>query len=248
MRYIFIYLMLLLPIITCGQNIEPINTDRPDQSDGAYILPKKNFQLETGINFFQSAGQFTDIIQSTLLRYGISKTSEVRLLVNEGFIKEENTAERNFGLYPVALSAKHGLCKEKKMRPAITAVAYIKLPVATKQYRLNRFASTLLLAFQNDFTDKLGLGYNLGITRNGTDDINYYMATASFSAVLNSRLSLFGEYFSQFNRVGTPAHNINGGFQYLLHPRLQLDIAAGTSLFDKGETVFETFGVSYRFD
>ncbi len=249
MRCILIYLVFFLPGTACSQAVDPINTDRPDQSDGTYILPQKKFQLETGINFFQSPREFTDITQSTLLRYGISKTSEVRLLINEGLIKEEDVAGRSFVLYPAALSAKHALFKERKIWPAVTVVGYIKLPFgATKKYQLNRFAPTLLLAFQNDFTDKLSLGYNLGIARNGTGDINYYLATASFSAVLSEKFSLFAEYFSQFNSVGGPSHNMDTGLQFLLNPRLQLDMAAGSSLFDKGATTFETFGVSYRFD
>ena len=241
-------MVLLLPGTARCQVVDPINTDRPDQSDGTYILPPKNLQLETGINIFQSSGLFTDIMQSTMLRYGSGKKSEVRLLINEGFSKEGNLSERKFVFYPAAISTKYALYKERKIWPAVTAVAYIKLPIASKKYQLNRFAPSFLLAFQNDFSDKLGLGYNFGITRNGTDDINYYLTTASFSAVLSEKFSLFIEYFSQFNTTGGPSHNMDTGLQFLINPRLQLDMAAGSSLFDNGETAFETFGVSYRFE
>ena len=248
MRCILIFPVLLLPLTAWCQDSDPINTDRPDQSDGTYILPQKNFQAETGINFFQYSGLFTDITQSTMLRYGTGKNSEVRLLINEGFSKEENLPGRKFVFFPAAISAKYALYKERKIWPAVTAVAYIKLPIASKKYHLNRFAPTFLLAFQNDFTDKIGLGYNFGITRNGTDDINYYLTTASFSAALSERFSLFIEYFSQFNTGGGPSHNMDTGLQFLINPRLQLDMAAGSSLFDNGGTAFETFGVSYRFE
>ena len=58
MRKSLYALFLLLGINVWGQEqeIEPINTDRPDQNEGTYVLPKRTFQIEGGLQ--HSEGEF----------------------------------------------------------------------------------------------------------------------------------------------------------------------------------------------
>jgi hypothetical protein len=42
-------LLSLLAYSISAQTESPINTDRPDQGDGTYILTKKSFQIEEGL-------------------------------------------------------------------------------------------------------------------------------------------------------------------------------------------------------
>lgn len=249
MKIIFTYFVLtILTQLTYGQGIEPINTDRPDQSDGTYILTANKFQLETGLIFSQSNNQLTDIAQSTMLRYGVSKKLEVRLLINAGFNSADAFKTKNFGLSPVSMSAKRSLCKQKGMWPAITAVGYLKLPfTASKTYQIDYFAPAFLFAFQNDFTEKLSLGYNAGITWDGVERQNSYEATVSLSYSLSGKFSMFGEYFAMFTKIDSPSHNVDFGTQYLINSSLQIDLATGSSLFNNSQSVFETLGISYRF-
>ncbi len=245
---LFYFGLALISHTTNGQSIEPINTDRPDQSDGTYILTAKNFQIETGLVFSQTDKQLTDIVQTTMFRYGVSKKLEVRLLVYEGFTSNDAFKTKNFGLYPVSVSAKRSICKQNKMWPAVTLVGYLQLPfTASKIYQIDYYAPTFLFAFQNDFNDKLSLGYNAGITWDGIEKQNSYLATASFSYNLSDKFSMFAEYFSMFTKIDSPSHNTDFGAQYLIKPQLQVDLAAGTSLFNKSQSIFETFGISYRF-
>ena len=53
MRKSLYALFLLLGINVWGQEqeIEPINTDRPDQNEGTYVLPKGIFQIEGGLQY-----------------------------------------------------------------------------------------------------------------------------------------------------------------------------------------------------
>ena len=41
-----ILLLIWIPFIAFGQEIEPIQTDRPDQTETPYLVPKKMFQVE----------------------------------------------------------------------------------------------------------------------------------------------------------------------------------------------------------
>ncbi len=109
--------MALCSVHVLAQGTEPINTDRPDQSDGTYILPTKMIQIESGIIFSQTDRQLSDIIQTSMLRYGIAKKWELRLLTNEGFSGIPVIAKNSFGFYPITLSAKHALVDQKGMIP-----------------------------------------------------------------------------------------------------------------------------------
>ncbi|MEI7965953.1 MAG: transporter [Chitinophagaceae bacterium] len=241
-------LMALCSVHVLAQGTEPINTDRPDQSDGTYILPTKMIQIESGIIFSQTDRQLSDIIQTSMLRYGIAKKWELRLLTNEGFSGIPVIAKNSFGFYPITLSAKHALVDQKGMIPAITLVGYLKIPfAASKNNQLNYWAPSILLAFQNDLSDKLSVGYNAGLSWDGIEKKNSYLFTVSVGYSVSRQLSAFGEYFSNYSSLFSPSHNVDFGLEYLIKPTLQLDIAGGTSLFDNGASIFETMGVSYRF-
>ena len=40
-----------IPFVAFGQEIETIQTDRPDQTETPYLVPKKMFQVENGFSF-----------------------------------------------------------------------------------------------------------------------------------------------------------------------------------------------------
>lgn len=61
-----------------AQNV--INTDRPDQSDGTHIVEKNLIQLETGLQFSKFDEVTTGFDNVTLVRYGVKRRFEVRLL------------------------------------------------------------------------------------------------------------------------------------------------------------------------
>ena len=72
-------LFLLLLCLCCtslaiAQNDETINTDRPDQSEGVYTLPKGQFQIENGYVFSKQ-----DSSANLMLRYGLITNTEIRL-------------------------------------------------------------------------------------------------------------------------------------------------------------------------
>ena len=121
-RYLcFLLLFLILGSNSFGQVPENINTDRPDQSDGTYIVSKNIFQLETGLVFSADG-----IIHNTMLRYGIVKNTELRLLFNYGEVN--TTGKRETGIFPVSFSIKHKLVEGKRFIPQITAVGYVQFP------------------------------------------------------------------------------------------------------------------------
>ncbi len=75
------YLLGILLLSSCSLNAQNmINTDRPDQSDGTHIVEKQYFQIESGVQFSKSNETSNSFDNITLIRYGITKKFEARLL------------------------------------------------------------------------------------------------------------------------------------------------------------------------
>ncbi len=217
-------------MINAQENI--INTDRPDQSDGVATIPFKKFQLEEGINFAQNT-----FVNDLLLRYGFTKSTELRLLIDAG---KENHLN---GVQPLTFSIKQKITEQKKWLPAISFVGYISFgQLASKDYTSSENKYILKLAFENEINHQFSLGYNIG-TSNYMKDLDI---TVNLGFAANKKLSTFMEYFSTFNKQ-TNSHNIDAGILYLINNNFQLDVALGTSIFTKNNQYFGTFGFSYLF-
>lgn len=222
---------LLLSAVDCLAQTEPISTDRPDQSDGVYTIPKNQIQVENGLTLAKGT-----VINNLMLRYGLGSSTEVRLLVDAG--KEEGIR----GLKPLTISAKQRLLEQQqKIIPAITLVGYVSFEkAASKNFQGNEIPFELKLAFENELDDQFSLGYNLG-TSDKFKNLNFSFGVG-YSPIEN--ISTFVEYFSTFNRHDSE-HNIDIGILFTATPVLQFDIACGRSIDDRDANFFTTFGVSY---
>lgn len=216
-----------------AQTDEPINTDRPDQSDGTYILTRHNVQIENGLLFSEGS-----VLNNFMLRYGLTNSTEVRLLADAG------KADDATGLLPIGLSVKQRIMHQKKIIPAITLVGYLRYEkLASSDFSGDGLPASVLIAFQNDINDHISVGYNVG-TSTFSDDLNFTVS-AGFS--LSEKISIFTEYFSHFEKQFKANHNVDAGLLYLINNRFQVDIALGAAIFNTEKAQFLTAGVSYRF-
>jgi len=210
-----------------------INTDRPDQSDGIYILPQKSLQLEDGLLFYRN-----NFENNLMLRYGLIKGTEARILFDYCLTDQSN------GLLPVGLSVKKQLVIQHKYIPAITFVGYIRFgPIASNHFKLNSYPTNLKLAFQNDINENISISYNVG-TSEKFDNVN---CTFNIGFSSGKKLSSFVEYFSFFDKLSPSLHNIDGGLLYLLSNNFQIDVALGSSIVGEANSIYITSGISYRF-
>ncbi|TXI33487.1 MAG: transporter [Niabella sp.] len=227
---IFVLLLLVLPALA---QEESINTDRPDQSDGVFTLPKKRFQVEDGVTIANHTIQ-----NNLMLRYGLTRSTEIRMSVDAG----KNSGVK--GLEPLTLSFKQRLVEQKSWLPAITMVGYLSFErLASKGFQGNKIPVDLVMAFENELTNKFSLAYNLG-TSNRFKTLNL---TTQLAFAPIEKLSTFVEYFSAFSGLNKPEHNMDIGILFAIHPRLQVDLAAGHSIFDADNRLYYTAGLSYLF-
>lgn len=226
----FLLLMFLISGLSCFGQSENINTDRPDQSDGVYTIPKNKMQIENGILLKKET-----VINNFMLRYGVTKTTEVRLLADIG--KEDAIK----GIKPLTLSVKQRIINEQGLIPAITFVGYVSFPkIATRDFQSTQIPFELKLVFDNPINDRLSVFYNVGVL----DEFNEMSLSSGLAYALADKISTFVEYFSSL-RADKKEHNLDAGILYLINSHFQVDLSFGRSIFDKECRFFTTSGVSY---
>lgn len=225
-----IFLTLILATTNCFAQKENINTDRPDQSDGVYTIPKNKFQIENGIILAKDTW-----LNDFMLRYGLTSSTEIRLAIDVG----REAAVK--GLKPVSISVKQRIWLQQKIIPSITFVGYATFgKLASKGFRSNEIPYVLELAFENELNDKFTVGYNVG----ATDEFKDLILTLNFGYSPTDKFSAFAEYFSTIGNM-RPEHNWDAGILFVLNPQLQFDIACGHAIAGSDNRFFATFGVSY---
>ena len=235
-KQLCILLLFLSTVPSFSQQHEAINTDRPDQSDGTYTVPKNSLQVENGFTIADKTYMY-----NLMLRYGISNSTEIRLL---GDVGSEFGAK---GIAPVSVSIKQRLLREQtayKFIPEITFVAYASYEkIASSDFASNTFSTEYKLVFENKLSEQIGVGYNIG-TDKEFEDLNL---TTAFTYEPSETLLFYLEYFGTLSNE-EDEHNIDAGVMYKINPLLQVDFALGRDIDAGNARLFGTFGISYRFD
>src|SRR5689334_10968679 len=99
-----------------AQQSGKIETDRPDQTESAYLVPKKWFQGELGLQVEKESDDTKQFIHPTLLsKYGLGKRVELRLITewmsDEGPLVIPDGNSYTTGMLPIQIGVKIGLCE-----------------------------------------------------------------------------------------------------------------------------------------
>ncbi|MEL1245811.1 transporter [Flavobacterium sp. DGU11] len=227
---------------------EEIETDRPDHTETASIVPAGRFQAESGFEYTKAEkGSKEFFLPETLWKFGLNDRTELRLITQLSYNKYYDTIYS--GLSPVTVGFKVNLFKEKGVLPETSFIAHLVLPkVASKDFKASLLAPELLFLFDNELSDKASLGYNIGVKWDGESPDAMYAYTFSPDFKLTDTFKAFVESFGYLPEHHHPQHWVDGGFIWLLNSNLQLDIAAGYELTSNQHfhSYFETVGVSFR--
>lgn len=230
---VFLTMLFFFFVNICeAQKEETISADRPDQTEGTYILPKNNFQLSEGFLFTQKTFQ-NDLI----LRYGLFKNTEIRTSVSFG------SYIGRFELNPVQFSLKNQISGGDGILPSMSFIASADFEMlASKDLQTRNVPIQAIFAFNHDIGEKYYVAYNLG----GSSWFKDLLLTVESGVELNEKVSIFLEYYAQYLKGSKPDHNMDCGILFLVNPFLQIDVAAGRSIMDN-KSLFFTAGFSYWF-
>jgi hypothetical protein len=246
MRVILAITILFFGVRAIAQ--ERIDTDRPDQTESAVLVPQKYFQGEFGFNKENYEDDSYILVHPTfLLKYGLSKRFELRL---EGAFTSEYIhlipeTQRTTQLEPLEIGTKISLFEEKGLRPKTSLISHLGLPFAASNpdKEQNLFPS-YRFTFQHTVSDVVGLGYNIGSEWDGYENKTTWLYTFSPSFNIGKRWYGYVELFG-FNEGGWQ-HALDGGLAYYISNDTKLDLSGGFGLGDNPLKNYLALGLSFR--
>lgn len=251
---------IILPLICCCfcsliayPQVEKIDTDRPDQTESAVLVPKKWMQFEFGISKQQNKPGENEFQHPTLLsKYGLNKRIEFRLittLTTNRFYDQSQVKQHETGLEPVEVGAKIALWEEKKLLPKTSFIFHFAIPkLAGKKFRADKLAPNFRFTMQNSITNNIAIGYNLGAEWDGFHDEATWIYTFAPGFSMGKKWYGYIEAFGFISTLQQPEHSLDGGIAFYVTPDFKLDLSSGFGISAAAPDWYVAFGWSVRFN
>jgi len=185
------------------------------------------------------------LYNSTLLRYGINKNSEIRFQTDYAQFKAGNYKISGFN--PLTVGTKLLISEKKGILPQTSFLFNLTLPYfGNKNLRPTNPAPLIYLLLQNDFTQKINVCYNLGLEYDGESSIPNEFTAICFGYNSTDRLSWFIENYNYFSDKIKPEYFIDFGIAYLFGKNIQIDLSGNNNLQNFEKYFMVGFGFSWR--
>jgi hypothetical protein len=246
--------------------ITPLFTDRPDQTECPFLVPTKMFQVETGYSVEYDRNKNTDTrnytYNTTLLKYGVSKNWEFRLVAEylgtKTISRNGGNAQYRSGMNSVSIGTKIFICEERGIIPTMALLAHLELPyMGSSHFKVKHLAPRFRFAMQHTISERISLGYNIGGEWDGDSQAATIIYTASLGISLLRNVNMFVEAYgfmtenstveNEFNGSFSQDHRLDSGFTILLKRNLQLDLSGGMGISELSPDSFLSTGLSWRF-
>lgn len=235
-----------------AQELPPLATDRPDQTESSSTVGKGVVQIETGYlmawedlptgNFDQD---ITHDFATTLLRIGILDNLELRLATSYTSFNPVFGQDIS-GLSPVSVGTKIDIAEESGAWPEVAFIGHITLPwIGEEEFRPNYIAPDFRFSFSHTLSDRFSLGYNLGFEWNGVVANDAFIYTIALGAAITEALSVYIEPFGAWPANGDGTHSFDAGATYLLNDNLQVDVSYGF-VYSGMDSRYFSVGLSVR--
>ena len=238
--------MMFIYQFIAAQTSEPIQADRPDQTETPAIVPKGMFQVETGFTF-QKNDEFskTNTLPTVLWKYGVNENFELRLITE--FLSEKINDEKQDGLSPIYIGFKVKLSKEKGILPKTSFIAHISLPsAASTKYKNEFYAPEFRFVMQHTLSDKMSLSYNLGAEWDGFSAEPTFLYTLTSGYSITNKFGTYIELFGFAPQKDKANHNFDAGITYLINNNFMLDLSLGIGITKNAPDHYFAFGFSFR--
>lgn len=243
---------LLLPLFfiivfynASAQDASPIATDRPSQSAAASVMPEGNLLIEYGfvsekINSDNTAYTYANF----LIRYGVINGLELRIIQNYQGVRNKTLDQTESGLSPLTIGTKVHLVEANGALPQISVIGQVTLQNGDRLFRPSTATPEVRFNFANTITDRLSMGYNLGMVFPEDNATSFYTLIVGYT--IADGLSVFAEPYGFFYD-GVSDHRFDMGVVYLVKRNLQFDVSTGWGLSDTSTDSFIGFGAAIGF-
>jgi hypothetical protein len=229
-----------------AQELPSIQTDRPDQTECPFIVPKNFFQAEFGF-VREKFGPATNFIYpSVLWKYGLNNKTELRLITEFAGSKIMNS-KATTNLNPITVGFKTKIADEKGIVPDIGFIGHLTLnKVASSNTKTTFAAPSFRFNFQHTLNSKTYLAYNLGAQWNGDDGQPNFLYTLTSGYMFTNKLSAYIEWYGFLPQNDKPDHRFDGGITYLIRPNFMVDVSGGFGLSTISPEGYLSLGFSFR--
>lgn len=230
-----------------GQELPPIQLDRPDQTECSYITPLKYIQFENGFSI-ENVDHEHQILTypSSLWKYGVNEKLELRLITE--VVAEKFNGTISNGIVPITLGFKVALSEEKGILPKTSFIGHLTTSkIGSHVFRTTYFLPAFRFTMQHTLSKKIGLAYNLGAEWNGETGEPTYIYTLTTGLSLTKKLGCYAEIYGFIPSHSQADHRVDAGFTYLITNNLITDISGGVGITPNAPKNYLAFGISYRF-
>ena len=134
--------IIIIALFIISNNIfaQTIITDRPDQTESSSTLLKGSLQIESGVLFGSSKGDYFSeemlLAPSVLWRYGVTNGIELRLLTEFASVKDKMSNKTIYGVSDLHIGAKIQLLKKEGINTEIAFLSHAIIPTAKDELSL----------------------------------------------------------------------------------------------------------------
>jgi hypothetical protein len=238
--------LLFFSTLVFSQEIEPIQADRPDQTETPAIVPQGMFQVETGFTFQNNTADYKrNSLPTALWKYGVNKNFELRLITE--FLSEEIMKEKVSGFTPIYIGFKVALTEEKGIIPKTSFIGHIGLPnAASNEYKTDFVFPKFRFVMQHSLSQKMSFSYNLGAEWDGFSPEPTFIYTVTTGYSITEKLGSYIELFGFIPQVQQSNHSFDGGITYLINNNFMLDLSSGIGISENAPKNYIALGFSYR--
>ena len=244
----------------------PLVTDRPDFTESTDAVQRGHFQLELGYTFTYDREVADRVRDHTapefLLRVGLFDDFELRLgwdgyswtqSLFAGRTRRGRSVTREDwmqGSNDVSIGFKYKFFEQAGLRPHFGVIGAVSVPSGSASLSSGDVDPQLVLLWAYDVTDWFSVAGNVGLAAPTDADGRFFQTSSSLALAfaLTDELGTYVEYFGFYPNANDSdaAHNLNGGFTYLITDNLQLDVRAGFGLNEEADDFFTGVGFAWR--
>lgn len=245
---------------------EPIATDRPDQTESPFLVPKGMFQAELGTSFEKDKDDSLHLTNATygtaLWKYGLSRHIELRLITEYlgtelQDVKNDRVLDNTKGLSSILVGGKFFICEERGIIPKTSLIAHLNLPYfGERAFSPNVICPEFRFTLQHTLSDRFSFSYNIGAEWDGIVSNTTFIYTATLGMGLFEKVGMYVEAYGfmteqndvsgRFNGAFTHDHRLDAGFTYQPVNDVQFDVSGGIGINDISPDYFLSAGISFR--
>lgn len=220
---------LFVVLISATMFSQQIITDRPDQTESSSTIPNGSLQIEMGLVALTAEGDQLNNFSgpSTLLRYGISNSIELRMFnqYESNKITFVNEELKSSGLSDLEIGLKIQLFKKEDVNTEIAFLSHAVIPTAKDELSNMDMGTINKLSISHGLSESIGLGYNVGYDYLGEIHSFTYSVVLGFSLV--EGFGVYIEPYGVYGEQGFFESYFDAGVTFLAGDQFQLDASYG---------------------